>query len=63
MYLRSSPDLTRVAKQGRIRWAGHMTRTGEKCLYIFGGGNGRETGSGQRYENGSLKNTGRRGPV
>ena len=29
-YLYSSPDTVRVIKSGRIRWAGHVARLGER---------------------------------
>jgi hypothetical protein len=47
MYFKSSVDMNRVIKRGRIRRAGHMTRTGEKCLYAFGGEMGKRRGLGK----------------
>jgi hypothetical protein len=31
--LYSSPDINRQIKSGRMRWAGHVARTGERKLY------------------------------
>jgi hypothetical protein len=33
----SSPDIFRVIKSIRLTWAGHVARTGEKCIHSFGG--------------------------
>jgi hypothetical protein len=35
--LYSSPDIVRVLKSRRMRWAGHVARMGEKCIQGFGG--------------------------
>jgi hypothetical protein len=34
--LYSSPNIVRVIKSRRIRWAGHVARIGERCLEGFG---------------------------
>jgi hypothetical protein len=33
----SSPNTIRASNSRRIRWAGHVARTGEKCIRGFGG--------------------------
>jgi len=33
-YVFSSPDIVRVIKSRRIRWAGHVARMGEERVYI-----------------------------
>jgi hypothetical protein len=35
--LYSSPDIIRVIKSRRLRWAGHVARVGERCIQFFGG--------------------------
>jgi hypothetical protein len=36
--LYSSPDIIRMIKSGRLRWTGHVARTGEKRrIQCFGG--------------------------
>jgi hypothetical protein len=38
MYLYSLPNIVRVVKSRRMRWAGHVARRGgEKCAQGFGG--------------------------
>jgi hypothetical protein len=34
--LHSSPNIVRVIKSRRMRWAGHVARMGERCLQGFG---------------------------
>jgi hypothetical protein len=34
--LYSSPNIVRVIKSRRMRWAGHVARMGEMCLQGFG---------------------------
>jgi hypothetical protein len=34
--LYSSPNIVRVIKSRRMRWAGHAARMGERCLQGFG---------------------------
>jgi len=42
-YLYSSPNIVRVIKSRRMRWAGHVARMGsERCIQGFDGGNLRE---------------------
>ena len=35
--LYSSPNIIRVIKRRRIRWAGHVARMAESCIQGFGG--------------------------
>ena len=35
--LYSSPNIVRVIKSRRMRWAGHVARMGERCAQGFGG--------------------------
>ena len=35
--LYSSPNIVRVIKPRRMRWAGHVARMGERCVQGFGG--------------------------
>jgi hypothetical protein len=35
--LYSSPNIIRVIKTTRIRWAGHVARMGKRCMQGFGG--------------------------
>ena len=35
--LYSSPNIIQVIKSGRMRWAGHVARMGERCMQGFGG--------------------------
>ena len=35
--LNSSPDIIRLIKSRRMRWAGHVARTGERCIHRFSG--------------------------
>jgi hypothetical protein len=32
-----SPNIVRVIKSRRMRWAGHVARMGERCIQGFGG--------------------------
>ena len=32
-----SPNIVRVIKSRRMRWAGNVARTGERCIQGFGG--------------------------
>jgi hypothetical protein len=34
--LYSSPNIVRMIKSRRMRWAGHVARMGERCLQGFG---------------------------
>ena len=33
----SSPNIVRVIKSRRMKWAGHVARMGENCIQGFGG--------------------------
>ena len=33
----ASPNILRVTKSIRMRWAGHVARMGERCIQGFGG--------------------------
>jgi hypothetical protein len=35
--LYTSPDISRLIKLRRVRWAGHVARMGERSNYAFGG--------------------------
>ena len=35
--LYSSPNIVRVIKSRRMRWAGHVARMGKRCIQGFGG--------------------------
>jgi hypothetical protein len=35
--LYSSPNIIRVMKSRRLRWAGHVARMGERCIQGFNG--------------------------
>jgi hypothetical protein len=35
-YLYSSPNIVRVIKSRRMRWAGHVARMGERRIQVFG---------------------------
>jgi hypothetical protein len=35
--LYSSPNIIRVMKSRRLRWAGHVARMGERCIQGFSG--------------------------
>jgi hypothetical protein len=33
----SSPNIVRVIKSRKVRWAGHVARIGERRIHVFGG--------------------------
>jgi hypothetical protein len=45
--LYSSPNVVKVIKSRRMRWAGHVTRMGERCLQGFGWKARREATTGK----------------
>jgi hypothetical protein len=47
--LYSSPNIVRVIKSRRMRWAGHVARMGERCLQGFGWEARRQETTGKTY--------------